>query len=449
MADVFQASSRHGSLRRDTQDSSDTVKPIHFQQNVLKPHFELEPISSSGQYVPFPSLTHLNINEPAQLSEQTSFSLSRLPVVRSHLDTPAARTGPPRSLSFARGLPGSPTGSISVSNTYDRAISDHTPVEDNEFNSVNGLNFRGPLENLSPEDRQLGKGKKRERDTGWRSRDDSWNRRTRIHESSKEGSTSVAPSVSAEHDNKTNVDSNIPRLQTIRPQKGDPSEHTIPRPGPEPIATTASEMHSSGQPSFMRRAFSLPYRIQDEKDQKKGDETATSRAKWARLRALLPQITHSHRDILPGPSVITSQAVNITDELITGGLSTLMLKLWFERDEKGHRRVPILLHRLRIRVSDSLHPLYGHKSVFRIECEYANGAAKWVVYRQLRDFLSLHAHYKVSNVYSRNVHKMPEFPTTSAFSPRYFFLILVITHAFVARRFTLFQFFKERRERKR
>jgi phospholipase D1/2 len=444
MADVLQASSRSGNLRRDTQDSSDTVKPIHFQQNVLKPHFESEPISSSGQYVPFPSLNHLNINEPPPLSEQTSVSLSRLSASRSHLDTPAARTGPPRSLSFAHGLPGSPTGSISISNTYDRAISDGIPVEDNEFNSVDGLNFRGPLENLSPEDRQLGKGKKRERDTGWRSRDDSWNRRTRIDESSKEF---VGPSVSAENDNKTNVDSNILRPKTMPLQKGDPSEHTLLR--PEPIVTTASDIHSAGQQSLMRRAFSLPYRIQDEKDQKKGSETSTSRAKWARLRALLPQITHPHRSILPGPSVITSQAVNITDELITGGLSTLMLKLWFERDEKGHRRVPILLHRLRIRVSDSLHPLYGHKSVFRIECEYANGAAKWVAYRQLRDFLSLHAHYRVSNVYSRNVHKMPEFPTTSAFFPRYFFLVLVPTHASVTRRFALFQFFKERREGKR
>ncbi len=446
MADVFEASSGHENFRRDTQDSSDTVKPIHFQQNILKPHFESEPISSSGQYVPFPSLNHLNINEPVPLSEQTSVSLSRLSVFKSHLDTPAARTGPPRSLSFARGLPGSPTGSISISNTYDRAISDGIPVEDNEFNSVDGINFRGPLENLSPEDRQLGKGKRRERDTGWRSRDDSWNRRTRFHESSKEGTTFVGPSVSAENDNKANVDSNIPRPKTIQSQKGDPSEHTILR--PEPIATTASDINSDhGRQSVMRRAFSLPYRIQDEKGQKKEGETSTSPAKWARLRALLPQITQSHRSIIP--SVITSQAVNITDELITGGLSTLMLKLWFERDEKGHRRVPILLHRLRIRVSDSLHPLHGHKSVFRIECEYANGAAKWVVYRQLRDFLSLHAHYKVSNVYNRNVNKMPEFPKTSAFFPRYFFLVLVLTHASVARRFALFQFFKERREGKR
>ncbi|EIN11850.1 HSP70-domain-containing protein, partial [Punctularia strigosozonata HHB-11173 SS5] len=33
-------------------------------------------------------------------------------------------------------------------------------------------------------------------------------------------------------------------------------------------------------------------------------------------------------------------AKNITDELMAGGLSTIMLKLWFERDEKGQRRVP-------------------------------------------------------------------------------------------------------------
>jgi phospholipase D1/2 len=68
---------------------------------------------------------------------------------------------------------------------------------------------------------------------------------------------------------------------------------------------------------------------------------------------------------------------------------------------------------LRIRISDSLHPLHGSHSVFRIECEYANGAIRWVIYRQLRDFLSLHAHCAVSNAYNRNIEKLPEFPRTS------------------------------------
>ncbi|KAJ3856607.1 phospholipase D [Lentinula lateritia] len=137
------------------------------------------------------------------------------------------------------------------------------------------------------------------------------------------------------------------------------------------------------------------------------------RVKWGRLRSLLPQVANQNPSSGPGPSAVTSSAVNITDELITGGLSTLMLRLWFEHDEKGHRRVPVLLHRLRLRVSDSLHPLQGHKSVFRIECEYANGAARWVIYRQLRDFISLHTHYAVSNAYNRNVDGLPEFPRTS------------------------------------
>ena len=90
-----------------------------------------------------------------------------------------------------------------------------------------------------------------------------------------------------------------------------------------------------------------------------------------------------------------------------------MLRLWFERDERGHRRVPALFHRLRIRVSDSLHPLHGNKAVFRIECEYANGAVRWVVYRELREFLSLHGHYTISNAYNRNIENLPEFPLTS------------------------------------
>ncbi|KAF9565693.1 phospholipase D [Agrocybe pediades] len=180
-----------------------------------------------------------------------------------------------------------------------------------------------------------------------------------------------------------------------------------------PKRTASSIEPSSPAPAKkdgLRRAFSVPHA---QENQLKDKAQTPGSAKWAKLRSLLPQIVHPNEPILPGPSMVTSQAVNITDELITGGLSTLMLRLWFERDEKGHRRIPVLFHRLRIRVSDSLHPMQRHGSVFRIECEYANGAARWVVYRELRDFLSLHAHYTVSNVYNRNVDDMPEFPTTS------------------------------------
>ena len=36
-----------------------------------------------------------------------------------------------------------------------------------------------------------------------------------------------------------------------------------------------------------------------------------------------------------------------------------------------------------------------------------------MLYRQLRDFVSLHTHYRVSNAYNRNIEAMPDFPITS------------------------------------
>lgn len=171
------------------------------------------------------------------------------------------------------------------------------------------------------------------------------------------------------------------------------------------------------------------------KEKSHGNESTHSRAnsstntptqKWSRLRTLLPRVASQARH---GPisSTVAPTGVNVTDELIAGGLSTLMLRLWFERDEKEKRRVPILFHRLRIRISDSLHPLHGTSSVFRIECEYANGAARWVIYRQLKDFLSLHTHYAVSNAYNRNQDILPEFPRTSKFIPSPLFTFIYPT----------------------
>lgn len=167
---------------------------------------------------------------------------------------------------------------------------------------------------------------------------------------------------------------------------------------------------STSQPKYLhglRRVPSLPLTHPENKGGK---------AKWAKLRSLFPSVQNFVSDRESADvsySSIAVPKVSITDELIAGGLSTLMLRLYLERDEKGRRRVPILLHRLRIRISDSYHPTEEKRTVFRIECEYANGAARWVVYRQLRDFLSLHAHYTVSNVYNRLGDPLPEFPMTS------------------------------------
>ncbi|CAL1712514.1 unnamed protein product [Somion occarium] len=195
---------------------------------------------------------------------------------------------------------------------------------------------------------------------------------------------------------------------TAEPQEQEehaPDEAETSTPHQSPHLKNSSTAASS--PRLSGRSRSLPHIKIDTKG------GGTGAPKWGRLRSLLPHVASQARAQASAPSAVVSTSVNITDELIAGGLSTLMLRLWFERDERGHRRVPVLFHRLRIRVSDSLHPTHGHKAVFRIECEYANGAARWVIYRQLREFLSLHTHYAISNAYNRNVDTLPDFPRTS------------------------------------
>ncbi|KAF8610545.1 phospholipase D [Ceratobasidium sp. AG-I] len=145
---------------------------------------------------------------------------------------------------------------------------------------------------------------------------------------------------------------------------------------------------------------------------RRGSEAGAS--KWAILK---PKIKHhvaqqQQQQQQAGSGVAAN--VTVTDELLVGGLGVLLLQMFFERDDQDRRRVPILLHHLKIRVSDSINPLNGRHAVFRIECEYANGAARWVIYRQLRDFISLHGHYRVASVYlTRDQVLLPEFPKTS------------------------------------
>lgn len=184
-----------------------------------------------------------------------------------------------------------------------------------------------------------------------------------------------------------------------------------------PLSQRVSTAIASGSGSGIGPAHSVSMSTPDKGKEREHQDAQTPGSKspatgWSRLRFLLPHVA-SPTAKEPASSALTLGRANITDELIVSGLSHLMLRLWFERDEHGRRRIPILLHRLRIRISDSLHPLHEGQSVFRIECEYANRAMRWVIYRQQRDFVSLHTHYALSNAFNRNIEKLPEFPRTS------------------------------------
>ncbi|KAH9925437.1 phospholipase D [Epithele typhae] len=305
--------------------------------------------------------------------------------------TPQQRTGPPRSISYsysfssAHGHSFSPAPGQSNSSAPSRQTSeshvDEDPDRAFDFPPVTSP-FRGALEYQDPEQRErersMAERKHKRRDSYFH--DAPWNPMKWISESPR-GSQDDLHSAHP-----------TPRTDSGHPEPEDED--------PPPSVTR----HSAG-PSRLRRGQSLPHMGPGST----AGSPSTPTLKWGRLKSLLPHITGQSK-AQPPHSVVTSHNVNITDELITGGLATLMLRLWVERDEKGHRRVPGLFHRLRIRVSDSLHPMQGKKAVFRIECEYANGAVRWVVYRQLREFISLHGHYTIANAYNRSIETFPDFP---------------------------------------
>jgi phospholipase D1/2 len=355
---------------------------------------------------------HLKANSSSSKprSRQSSYKQPPMPYLHS---TPSERTGPPRSISFSS-LPNSRVVSRSNSRTETGYPLTETPSAIAGPSTSPNYNhklrppqllvrtetqFRDALEYDDPDQRE------REREYFERverrklrdSRFEDWNPIRWLTDSPRDTPKEEHPHFDLDVGSETEKEGNERRPKLTHPLSAQPD-------GPPPRRKRGTQRSNSLPAAPKRR---------DSKDKEK----RTSGAGWGRVvRSLLPTVitqSHSQASQAGGSSALAQHSVNITDELITGGLSALMLKLWFERDEKGHRRVPILLHRLRIRVSDSLHPLDGSKSVFRIECEYANGAARWVIYRQLREFVSLHTHYTISNAYNRNVTALPEFPKTS------------------------------------
>ncbi|PLW32818.1 hypothetical protein PCANC_18836 [Puccinia coronata f. sp. avenae] len=105
----------------------------------------------------------------------------------------------------------------------------------------------------------------------------------------------------------------------------------------------------------------------------------------------------------------------LTAHLSSGLLAIIMLKMAMDRDEHGQHRIPILMNYLKLKISDSIHPFHATHAVFKIELEYGDGLLNWVIYRELRDFVNLHAAYKASNIVSRNSNDvtLPNFPRTS------------------------------------
>lgn len=363
---------------------ADAIQHHHTTNNTFQPVAQADQADDEQTNCDY-FTPHSPTSSPQSHGHQPSIDIPPpLIQVSAHPDTPSTRTGPPRSLSFAYSLPSSP------SIPRHKPDGDFFPSLESAPDEVGiGASFSVTSDFRSALEIGNGSRERRAKKREGRLLEGSWVNPTRWLRESPREEKEVDLAVDG------GEEATVP--QQPSPAAPPPSDRRLTEADIN-ATTTPARSHS------LRRAFSVPGHSENK---------PSSSARWSRLRALLPQVVHPVPPPQPGPSVVASPSVNITDELITGGLSVLMLRLWFEHDDKGHRRIPILFHRLRIRISDSLHPMHDQKTVFRIECEYANGAARWVVYRTLRDFLSLHGHYTVANVYNWKTDNLPDFPKTS------------------------------------
>ncbi|KAF9697534.1 hypothetical protein EKO04_004145 [Ascochyta lentis] len=95
-----------------------------------------------------------------------------------------------------------------------------------------------------------------------------------------------------------------------------------------------------------------------------------------------------------------AKSAELMAELLAGAPAALFLASMFQRDEHGHKRIPVLLEQLKVTITDadkSRDKDGDRHTPLRIELEYGSGLTrmKWVVYRTVADFANLHLKFKV------------------------------------------------------
>jgi phospholipase D1/2 len=148
--------------------------------------------------------------------------------------------------------------------------------------------------------------------------------------------------------------------------------------------------------------------------------TSVSAARWRQLKASLKMLGARKRE---EHRIEHAKSAELMAELLAGAPAALFLASMFQRDEKGHKRIPVLLEQLRLKITDSIAPEGDRHQIFRIELEYASSLArmKWVIYRNLTDFLKLHGKYKYQSKTDKYIHasrpseraKLPQFPKSA------------------------------------
>ncbi|TKA30639.1 hypothetical protein B0A50_02359 [Salinomyces thailandicus] len=158
----------------------------------------------------------------------------------------------------------------------------------------------------------------------------------------------------------------------------------------------------------------------------RADRQASSSAqKWKQVKAGLKMLGQRKRD--ERMMVDHQKSAQLMAELLAGAPAALVLSSMFQRDEQGHKKVPVLLEQLKLRIphSEMRKDNRGDRHlVFSVELEYGNGPARmqWAIKRTLNDFANLHIKYKGQQTADKFKHlrgedkskaKMPRFPRSA------------------------------------
>lgn len=147
-------------------------------------------------------------------------------------------------------------------------------------------------------------------------------------------------------------------------------------------------------------------------------------AKWSRVIAGLKILGQKHKAERTGDHL---KSAELMAELLAGAPAALFLASMFQRDEAGHKRIPVLLEQLKFNIVDitkESDTKGGERHLhFRINLEYGSGLTrmKWFVNRTVGDFFNLHSKYKAQQNIRQYIQlkpddkkgKIPRFPRST------------------------------------
>lgn len=137
---------------------------------------------------------------------------------------------------------------------------------------------------------------------------------------------------------------------------------------------------------------------------------------WKQVKNTLGLLRHRR-----GDPVDYLKSTELMGELRAGAPAVVMFASMLQRDEHGHKKIPVLLEQVRVTISDSVVRGDSERhTLFTIHLEYGNGPNRmiWKVKKSMGDILRMHFKYKGSVTTARLKRpsirvgqKQPKFPS--------------------------------------